>query len=140
MILVGCARKEQSMKTSYLITIFLLSSLLGFSQQYSTSFTLNQTIPADQSKDMVARDYIKFEVDYPQGFAAAPDINNFVHANIDPMLVIPPMGDVTGGPPNNWGGAVGSLPGNLMVTPMGAAVYNIPIEVPPGISRVWKYY
>ncbi|PJB54773.1 MAG: hypothetical protein CO098_19885, partial [Bacteroidetes bacterium CG_4_9_14_3_um_filter_41_19] len=59
-----------------------------------------------------------------------------VSAKINPLLVfLPEDGDVTGGATNNNnGGVVGTLPGNLMVSPTGAAVYNIPIDVPPGVA------
>jgi RHS repeat-associated protein len=126
-------------KSIFLTIIYLISLSVIHGQEISESFTLDEEIPANTTKDMLARDFIQMKTNYPEtgNFSSNPDAANFVHADTDPFMVIPPYGDETGGSPNNnGGGAVGSLPGNLMVTPMGAAVYNIPIQLPGGITNL----
>ena len=125
------------MKKAIILFILFILCAKGYPQQYSASFVLDSPIPTDQTKDLVARDFIQMKNNYPStgGFYAKPDINNFVHAQIDPMLVLPPNGGTTGGTPNNnSGGAVGSLAGDFNVTPFGACNYNIPLELPEGIA------
>ena len=127
------------MKTICLLIILLISQTYTFCQEISLSFTLDEEIQSSTTRDMLARDFIHMKTNYPEpgDFHSNPYINNFVHADIDPLMVIPPYEGEKGGPPNNfYNGAVGTLQGNLMVSPMGAAVYSIPIELPEGIANL----
>ena len=115
------------------ISIFILFTINVFSQDPQPHFILEDEIPSSVTKDYIGRDFVKLAI----GFHSKPDIfNNHVLAKTDPRLVfLPEEGDLIGGDPNNnEGGVVGTLPGNLIVSPSGAAVYNIPIEVPPGVA------
>jgi len=66
-------------------------------------------------------------------FEYSPQPGQFFQAKIDPYMVIPPE-EEPGGPYPNENEGVGTIPGDLTVTNTGAAVYNIPIEISPGIS------
>ena len=124
------------MKTKILILLLLFISLgiNGYAQDPQSHFILDNHIDASLKRDYLASDYVQMI----NGFSAAPypSTDLFVHAKTDPLLVFPPEdGDITGGSTNNnEGGVVGTLPGNLSVSPSGAAVYSIPIEVPPGVN------
>jgi len=67
-------------------------------------------------------------------FEYSPQPGQFFQAKIDPLLVFPPEEGIFGGPNPDDDGVVGTLPGGLSVSPSGAAVYSIPIDVPPGIN------
>ncbi|PIQ27375.1 MAG: hypothetical protein COW63_16250 [Bacteroidetes bacterium CG18_big_fil_WC_8_21_14_2_50_41_14] len=111
----------------------MLQATFVYSQDPQPHFILNEPISPYVTRDYVASEYIQMI----PNFRAHPfDEYYQVSAKINPLLVFPPEdGDVTGGPINNdAGGVVGTLPGNLMVSPTGAAVYNIPIDVPPGVA------
>lgn len=124
------------MRTQISILIFILFAIDVFGQDPATSFSLIYPVPPNVTKDWVASEYVKMTHIPYSNFHAKPDVDNYVRASIDPLLVFPPLGgEPTGGSPNNdEGGVVGTLPGNLMVSPSGAAVYNIPIAVPPGVN------
>ncbi|MFK5854922.1 MAG: RHS repeat-associated core domain-containing protein [Bacteroidota bacterium] len=115
-----------------IISIFILFSINVFSQDPQTHFILEDEIPSNVTKEYIGRDFVQMV----PGFHSKPDPSFHVLAKTDPRLVFPPEGgDLTGGSTNNnEGGVVGTLPGNLMVSPSGAAVYNIPISVPAGIN------
>ncbi|MFA5418283.1 MAG: SpvB/TcaC N-terminal domain-containing protein [Bacteroidales bacterium] len=121
------------MKPFLFITLFLLLAISAYSQAPQPYFELNEQISPHTTRDYVASEYIKMS---PIFWAHPFDDYYQVSAKIEPLLVIPPEdADDTGGPINNdAGGVVGTLPGNLMVSPTGAAVYNIPIEVPAGVA------
>ncbi|MCK4664661.1 MAG: hypothetical protein KAT68_17460 [Bacteroidales bacterium] len=125
------------MKKLYLSLITIFSVILINGQSVSPFFELDEPILPNQTMDMVASEYINMVNNYPElgGFSSKPDDTHFVNARIDPMMVFPPYIGQFGGPPNNnTGGKVGTIPGNLMVTSTGAAVYSIPIEIPPGLA------
>ncbi|MBU2554266.1 MAG: hypothetical protein KKF98_07370 [Bacteroidetes bacterium] len=115
-----------------IFTLLMLFTLGLYCQSPQTSFVLDEPVNHDVTKDYVASQYIQMI----PNFWAHSDEDHHVWAKIDPLLVFPPEdGEETGGASNNnLGGVVGTLPGNLMVSPTGAAVYNIPIEVPPGVA------
>jgi len=121
------------MKPFISIIIFLLQATFVFSQDPQPHFILNEPISPYVTRDYVASEYIQM---IPNFWAHPFDDYYQVSAKINPLLVFPPEdGEETGGPANNnFGGVVGTLPGNLMVSPTGAAVYNIPIDVPPGVA------
>jgi RHS repeat-associated protein len=111
---------------STIITILFFSSIQA--QDPQPSFTLNELILPNTSKDYLARDYI----DMLEGFEATPDDNNSVIAHIDPFLLFPPDNGGTGGPDPGDDGLVGSLGGTISVSDIGSAGYTIPINVSPG--------
>lgn len=117
------------------ITIFILLTINIFSQDPQTHFILEDEIPSNVTKDYIGRDFVQMAI----GFHSKPDVlNHHVLAKTDPLLVfLPDDGEETGGSSNNnAGGVVGTLSGNLMVSSSGAAVYNIPINLPPGVNSI----
>ncbi len=120
------------MMKNIILIIFLLLVTQLYSQEPQPHFILDEVIVSNETKDYIARDYVNMVT----GHNSNPDVSKHVLADIDPLLVFPPAdGDLTGGDPvNNNGGVVGTLPGNLMVSPSGAAIYNIPIELPAGVA------
>jgi len=110
------------------IFIYFLLTINVFSQDPQTHFILEDEIPSNVTKDYIGRDFVQILT----GFSSSPDPSHHVLAKTNPLLVFPPEGgDITGGSTNNnEGGVVGTLPGNLMVSPSGAALYKIPINVP----------
>jgi len=121
------------MKRTVILLLILQSFIRMAGQQTGESFILNEPIPPNQTREWIASRYIDMIPD----FSAAPEPGKYVRAAIDPMMVFPPDEGETGGPSNNnTGGVVGTLPGNVMVSPTGAATYNIPINLPPGVAGV----
>ena len=121
------------MKRIVILLLILQSFIRMAGQQTGESFILNEPVPPNQTREWIASRYIDMIPD----FSAAPEPGKYVRAAIDPMMVFPPWDGQEGGPPdNNMGGGVGTLPGELTVTPTGAAVYSIPIEVPEGIANL----
>ena len=76
------------MKTIYLFIILSLVETYALSQEVSLSFTLDEEIQSNTTKDMMARDFIHMKTNYPGpgNFHSKPDTNNFVHAVIDPLI------------------------------------------------------
>lgn len=122
------------MKTiqSLLVVLAILTASVALAQHSGTSFILNQPITGGQHS-YTATDYVKLMPGFrylPQGSA------DYFMANIGESLVVePPAEGITGGhPDNNHGGLPGSLPGDLMVSASGGAVYSIPIALPDGVA------
>ena len=122
------------MKTiqSLLVVLAILTASVALAQHSGTSFILNQPITGGQHS-YTATDYVKLMPGFrylPQGSA------DYFKVNIGASLVVePPAEGITGGhPDNNHGGLPGSLPGDLMVSASGGAVYSIPIALPDGVA------
>ena len=126
------------MKSAIFALVFTISMSSLFGQYVGTSFELSENVASNVTKEWTARDQIKLintGTVNGGGFHASPDVNNHVKLSINPFYIVPPNDNVSGGlPNNNSGGCVGTLPGDFMVSPMGAATYNVPIEVPSGIN------
>lgn len=89
---------------------------------------LDQPIPGNESHNFLARDSIKMTGD----FEYDPQTGKNVTCRIDPLLLFPPETGIYGGPNPGDDGVVGAIDGEFAVTPTGAAVYSIPVELPPG--------
>ncbi|MDY0076913.1 MAG: SpvB/TcaC N-terminal domain-containing protein [Bacteroidales bacterium] len=114
--------------------ILLLSSLLWLStiaQQQGENIELNSAIIGGQH-EYIATNSIRLT----PGFRYKPlQSSDYFVGRIDDYAVIPPGDGITGGDPaNNYGGLPGTLPGDLMVSGSGGAVYNISIAVPEGLA------
>jgi len=132
------------MKKLYII--FLLLSFIQFSYaqldnpegtitETAETFTFGQHMDENTSYDYTASEYIKLEEGQGLNFEYSPNDDNFFKASNNPLLVFPPEENETGGPPNNnEEGVVGTIPGSFSVSPTGAAIYTIPINLPPGIN------
>ena len=119
-------------KTSiFLIVTFWFMGLFA-QQQSGQFFNLTQPFTGGEYEYIASE-----EITLLPGFQYTPlNSSDYFIGRIDPYMVFPPDdGDLIGGPPgNNEGGLVGTLPGNLMVSPSGAAIYSIPIELPSGVN------
>lgn len=123
--------------TSILIAVFGLSA---FSQtQQAPNFFLNQ--PLTGNKHFRASQFIDMGVkpNNTTGFEYNAVNNNEFIAEIDPFMVFPPEEGEFGGPIGNEivvgnDGVVGATNGSLSVNDAGAAIYQIPLEFPGGIS------
>ncbi|MCD4746681.1 MAG: FG-GAP-like repeat-containing protein [Bacteroidales bacterium] len=124
------------MKKIYILFIILsvLTEVYGQNNivtDTAVSFTFEEELDGDTIYEYTASDYIKMN----DGFKYTPNSGNYFHAKTNPLMVFPPGGGVTGGAPNNnENGVVGTIPGSLSVSPTGAAIYTIPIDLPPGIN------
>ena len=127
------------MKRLFLVFIFTISLLQGYSQktlneETGESFILNQPLDGSQSYKYTASEYIKMIEGNGTNFEYSPQPGQFFQAKIDPLLVFPPDEGIFGGPNPQDDGVVGTVPGGLSVSPSGAAVYSVPIDIPPGIN------
>ncbi|MDR1729410.1 MAG: hypothetical protein LBR52_01975 [Prevotellaceae bacterium] len=117
----------------------LISSLLFglFAPIYGQkSYTLNT--PDTESKEYVARDFIRFLPGYSftagEGKSLVARIDNTMLSIPSEDTYLKPDGTTTSDP--SQGAAVGSITGTMNVSPTGAAIYQIPIEIPAGINGV----
>jgi hypothetical protein len=111
---------------------------------YSTELNItdqlqeNWTLPPNQdgNQTYIARESIRLKTGFSYKAASG---NNFV-GKIDPTLVFPPADNVYAKPDGTittdpaQGAVVGTIVGQSMVTPSGAAAYTVPIECPSGIN------
>ncbi|MGE4589848.1 MAG: FG-GAP-like repeat-containing protein, partial [Acidaminococcaceae bacterium] len=116
------------------ILFTLLTVLFWFSvaaQQQGENIILDQAINGGQHTYTATQ-----SVRMVPGFSYKPVTGGeYFKAWIEKSPVIfPPDGIIGGDPDNNYGGLPGTLPGNLMVSSSGAAVYNIPIDLPQGVA------
>ncbi len=103
------------------------------------TFTFGEPYDANTSYEYTASEFIKLVEGQGKsqgGFEYSPKGGNYFVAKNDPLMVIPPEdGDVNGGPPNNNdGGVVGEISSGFSVSSTGAAIYSVPIKVPPGTA------
>jgi len=105
--------------------------LSAAAQQQGENIILDQAINGGQHSYMATQ-----SIRMLPGFSYKPLVgDDYFEAWIEESPVIFPPEGITGGDPaNNHGGLPGTLPGNLMVSPSGAAVYNIPIDLPQGVG------
>ena len=120
-------------KKLFLILLSLVVAKM-FSQTYQqTNIELNSEIPKDKSMIYEATTSIKML----DGFRCEPDKKASVTFSIDRFGVFPPDEGIVGGPAtSDQDGVVGTLPGNLSVSDMGAAIYSIPLQLPRGIGNM----
>ena len=70
------------------------------------------------------------------GFNYAPSNDNDMIMTIDRYSIFPPSDDYHGGCYPDDDGVVGSLPAKFSINNMGAAVYSVDIDLPPGINNM----
>lgn len=121
------------MKRKLLLIICLLALFDLRAQIYQqTSIELDSEIPKDKSMVFEASRSIRLA----DGFYCEPEKDNQVVLTIDRYGVFPPEEGLLGGPSYSSNGVVGALPGTLDVGNLGAAIYSIPIQLPPGIGEI----
>lgn len=92
--------------------------------------------PQSGNSSYVARDYILLK----PGFSYKANKEESFHAYTNPCLLFPPSDNTYAKPDGtivgdaSQGFVVGKIPGELNVSPSGAATYTIPISCPPGIN------
>ncbi len=122
------------MKAFHHHLLIAMAMLLGGSlaaQHSGTNFILDQPIPGGQHS-YTATEFVRLA----PGFRYQPltGTDSF-YASINELLLFPPEEGLTGGhPDNDRGGMPGTLPGDLMVSATGGAVYNIPVSLPDGVA------
>ncbi|MCK9236321.1 MAG: hypothetical protein M0Q41_12995 [Bacteroidales bacterium] len=122
------------MKTLHHQLFIALAMLFGSSlaaQHNGTNITLDQPIYGGQH-NYAATEYVRLA----PGFRYQPlTSTDYFSASINELLFFPPEEGITGGhPENDFSGMPGTLPGDLMVSATGGAVYNIPISLPNGVA------
>jgi RHS repeat-associated protein len=126
-------------KSIYLICLVAFQQI--FAQQsstiFGTSIILDEPPPSSYlNHDLTykASDYISLE----PGFFVKPEAVCNILMKTDPKMVYYDVGEYNSGgsPDNNYGGHVGKLKDNLIVTQSGALQYEIPFDLPPGINEM----
>ena len=118
-------------KLLFLLSICINTMPICNSQTAEKTIELNQTVTGNAT--YIARDAICLK----PGFTYKAERNNSFNAAIDESLQFP--AEYLDSPPNtnrilDLSKTVGSLPGSASVGITGAATYQIPIEIAPGIS------
>jgi hypothetical protein len=108
-----------------LITSYLVSQTLH--QAESFTFDVNNPVPTGDH----IFEAVEF-VEFLNGSEYNPVLGESLEARINPYLLFPPPGPITGGPGQDDDGVVGTLNGILSINPQGAAVYQIPLDIPTG--------
>jgi len=102
----------------------------AMSQNTGNSFTLNQPINTNGENVYTASNYILLQ----PGFSMQANSAKSFTANIGGIITVP-TGDITGGSEaNNEGGVVGEIPLHFHVNETGAAICNVPFDLPPGLN------
>ena len=122
------------MKRKLLLILLLTLGAYASSQTYQqTNIVLDSEIPKDKNLHYEASTSIKLV----KGFCCHPNAQKSVVFSIDRYGVFPPDEGLIGGPAtSNMNGVVGALPGELNISDLGAAIYSIPITMPPGIGEM----
>ncbi len=113
-----------------LIIIFIALIMCGFptlAQNIAETHILSNPLPQTSNHHYIARDYIELQ----EGFGISANNDASFHGEIDPYLIFPPSGGVTGG---IYDAVVGNFSGEFTVDNSGAAVYNLPFDLPKGIN------
>ena len=108
-----------------LITSYLVSQTLH--QAESFTFDVNNPVPTGDH----IFEAVEF-VEFLNGSEYNPVPGESLEARINPYWLPPPPGPITGGPGQDDDGVVGTLNGILSINPLGAAVYQIPLDIPTG--------
>jgi hypothetical protein len=119
------------MKRIYILIAQALLVQFITGQQQAPYYNLNEPVTGYQYYE--ARDYIKFLPGFEYTTTSSQDE---FRGKINPYLLFPPNTGITGGPNPGDQGIVGSLPGIVNVNDLGAATYNIPLQLPPGIINM----
>jgi len=130
-------KKITGMKTIFLFLlspVFFCGNSLLFAQNRAENFVLQSTVTGNQT--YIASDYINLKL----GFSCQATAANSFSAIIDPAQLFPPTensyadstGKIVALP--SQGAVVGNLSGAVDVSGTGAATYNVPIPIPPGIQ------
>ena len=121
------------MKKIILIIMLSVASSLCSQTCQQTYMELDAEIPKDENLLCEASTSIKML----PGFHCNPQEGHSAMFSINRFGVFPPDEGLIGGPAtSNKDGVVGALPGQLNVSDLGAAVYSIPIMMPPGIGNM----
>lgn len=124
------------MKTRYIIaaitTAFFGVALQAQNVYHGDSFELNSTLPAEQTIEYRAMDYIMLK----KGFNSEPQSPNYAMMAIDPYFNPENEFGVTYWQPTdcNDRGRLGFYPMDFEVNDNGAAIINMPLEFPEGIN------
>ncbi len=110
-----------------LLLLFAVFNINGQQLHQGVYFELDQSYTGTGSHIFEASDF----VDMNPGFEYEAENTDFFNAHINPYLILPPERGKLGGADH---GVVGTIPGALTVSSTGAAIYSIPIELPPGIA------
>ena len=126
------------MKKAYILLLLSTCVLFAVGQEFNNYwgniYYLNTEIPDPQTPQNQENYYASDCIYLSEGFESHPAEEGHFKAKNLPLSIIPPMEGQTGGPNPGDNGVVGTIPGNLSVSPTGAAIYTIPIELPPGIA------
>jgi len=108
----------------------MLFTCNAIAQHTGTTFTLSQPISSSGDISYTANNYILLK----PGFSMqANNVKNFT-ATIGGVIT-PPTGQTIGGADeNNDGGVVGEIPLHFYVNETGAAICNVPFDLPPGLN------
>ncbi|MDR0506376.1 MAG: FG-GAP-like repeat-containing protein, partial [Dysgonamonadaceae bacterium] len=120
----------------YKTVIFAFFAFCSFygKAQTAENWTLNTAQTG--TKTYIARESITLK----PGFSYKASSGNTFTAKIDETLLFPPSDNTYAKPDGtittdaSQGAVVGSLSGTFDISPSGAAIYNIPIEIPAGIN------
>lgn len=110
----------------------ILLALGCLSASAEQSYSLGTELTGDRSHYYIANHQITLE----PGFKSEPKNGCEVLLDIDGYGVFPPESGLTGGPTPSDNGVVGAIGGNIDVGLLGAAIYNIPIQLPEGLGGI----
>ena len=120
-----------------LVKVTHLGSVLNDTYMYllngSGALLESARSPSVIQRELAAGTYYVVSEGYSQNGYIQTNITGYgIELESPDFFANPFLGDTTGGPTSSSSGIVGSTEGELNVTPSGAAIYEIPIKVPPG--------